>query len=156
MIKQWEESPFTYCVGRRSVSLFHFMGRRSDGRPRNKLAAAGGRSRKANSSCKHLASLLSSNEGEFSPPQIGSSRKQVYLMGAQKRELQGVPRPLHLSGLRGTLPSLPLPSRSVPRWKVSTNTCVFLCQVSVCSLTLCRTQILTFPQQSHLQRHRWS
>lgn len=92
MIEQWEENPFTYSVGRRSVSLFHFVGRRSDGRPRNKLAAAGDRSHIANSSCKHLASLLSSNEEYFSsPPQIGSLRKEVYLMGAQKKELPVCP-----------------------------------------------------------------
>lgn len=42
MMEQWEEDTFSNVVGRRSVSLLHFVGKRSEVQSKNKLAAAVG------------------------------------------------------------------------------------------------------------------
>lgn len=47
MMEQQEDDTFPCFVGRKSVSLVHFVDKRSDGQPGNKLAAAGGRSHTA-------------------------------------------------------------------------------------------------------------
>lgn len=131
MKEQWEENTCPCFAGRRSVSLLHFVGRRSDGRPGNKLAAAGGRSHTAllqlQTSGFILIHLMNISSLHLLKPAALESR-----LVAEKREpFMSLAKSLHQSGpLRTALfspvfPSLtllhlleqicfPLPTKSLP------------------------------------------